>query len=135
MVRPADVRAIALALLGAVDDSTEEHLAFSVAGRGFAWTYLVRTTPKGPRLPNPDVLAVSCPLERKEMLIAAAPAIYFDDDHYRGYPAVLVRLPAVAKREIAGLIADAFQIQAAKPVKRKTAKKKAPVKAKTAKSR
>jgi hypothetical protein len=40
----------------------------------------------------PGVLAVRCRPERKELLLEAAPEIYFDDDHYRGYPAVLVRL-------------------------------------------
>ncbi|MDB5483067.1 MAG: hypothetical protein JWO83_4120 [Caulobacteraceae bacterium] len=41
------------------------------------------------------MLAVRCDLETKEMLIAAAPERFFDDDHYRGYPAVLVRLHAI----------------------------------------
>ena len=68
---------------------------------------------------NPRVLAVRCPIERKEFLIEAAPDIYFDDDHYRGYPAVLVRLEAIGETELAALLADACAMQAAKPKRRK----------------
>ena len=118
MITHAQVRRLALALPDAADDSTPERLVFSVGGRGFAWTYLGRVAPKKPRIAFPDVLAVSCPLERKEMLVAAAPDIYFDDDHYRGYPAVLVRLKQVPKAEFAALLGDACRIQASKPPKR-----------------
>jgi hypothetical protein len=46
------------------------------------------------------VLAVRCPLEIKGLLIPAAPDIFFDDDHYRDYRAMLVRLPVVAPDEL-----------------------------------
>ena len=42
---------------------------------------------------------------RKELLIEAAPDRFFDDPHYRGYPAVLVRLKAIGKRELGALFA------------------------------
>lgn len=122
MLTHAQVRRLALALPAAVDESTPERLVFSIGGRGFAWTYFGRVVPKKPRVAFPDVLAVSCPLERKEMLLAAAPDIYFDDDHYRGYPAVLVRLKHVPKAEFAALLGDACRLHAAKPPKRPRAK-------------
>ena len=125
MITHAQVRRIAQALPDAVDDSTPERLVFSVGGRGFAWTYYGRVVPKKPRVAFPDVLAVSCPLERKEMLLDAAPDIYFDDDHYRGYPAVLVRLKQIPKAEFTALLGDACRLQAAKPPKRPRAKKAA----------
>ena len=125
MITHAQVCRIALALPGAADESSPERLVFSVGGRGFAWTYFGRVVPKEPRVAFPDVLAVSCPLERKEMLLAAAPDIYFDDDHYRGYPAVLVRLKQIPKAEFAALLTDACRLQAAKPPKRPRAKKAA----------
>jgi hypothetical protein len=109
------VRRLAAALPGAVDETEGESLAFTVAGKGFAWRYLVRRRPKTPRVLDPGVLAVRCPIERKEFLIEAAPDIYFDDDHYRGYPAVLVRLDTVAEGELAALLADACAWQATKP--------------------
>lgn len=115
------VRRIAAALPNAADASTPQRLAFEVAGRGFAWSYLRRVDPKKPRTPCLEVLAVRCPIERKEMLIEAAPNLYFDDDHYRGYPAVLVRLEAVGEAELAALLADACALQAAtKPRRRRS---------------
>ena len=123
-VTRAEVRKLALSFAGAVDETTPERLAFSVGGRGFAWTYYGRVEPKKPRVAFPDVLAVSCTLESKDMLIEAAPEVYFTDDHYRGYPAVLVRLKKVGKREFAALLENAWRIKAAeKPRKKKPATK------------
>jgi hypothetical protein len=109
---------IAAALPGATDKTEGERLVFTVGGQGFAWSALQRLRPKTPRVPNPRVLAVRCPMERKEFLIEAAPDIYFDDDHYRGYPAVLVRLDAVGEEELAALLAAACAWQASKPKRR-----------------
>jgi hypothetical protein len=115
MLDHAAVRRIAAALPGAADETEGQSLVFTVGGKGFAWRYLARAHPKKPRVLDPRVLAVRCPMERKEFLIEAAPHIYFDDDHYRGYPAVLVRLDAVEADELAALLADACAGQAAKP--------------------
>ncbi len=48
------------------------------------------------------------------MLIAAAPDRFFDDDHYRGYPAVLVRLAAVDELDFAALLAGGWRLSAPK---------------------
>ena len=65
-------------------------------------------------LTHTEVLAVRCPFETKELLIAAAPDIFFDDDHYRGDRAVLVRLPVVAPDELDSLLRRACDFQAAR---------------------
>jgi hypothetical protein len=109
------VRRIAAALPGATDKTEGERLVFTVGGQGFAWSALQRLRPKTPRVPNPRVLAVRCPMERKEFLIEAAPDIYCDDDHYRGWPAVLVRLDAIEEDELAALLTDACAWQASQP--------------------
>jgi hypothetical protein len=114
MVEAAEVRRLALALAGVADESTAERLVFSLAGKGVAWTWNERVEPKRPRRPRLDVLAVRCELERKEMLIAARPAIYFDEPHYLGFPAVLVRLPAIDAEELAHLLAAAHALRAPK---------------------
>lgn len=114
MVESAQVRSLVAVLPGAVDESTLERLVFSCGGRGFAWTFMQRDAPRKPRRPNLDVLAISCTLDHKEMLIEAAPDIFFDDDHYRGYPAVLTRLPVIAEPELANLLQKACALQAAK---------------------
>jgi hypothetical protein len=108
------VRKIALALPEVTDESDGDTLRFSVGGKGFAWTYLQRVASQKPRIACPYVLAVRCQIERKEMLIDAEPQIFFDDDHYRGYPAVLVRLATVDKKTLATLLDAGWRIQAPK---------------------
>jgi hypothetical protein len=113
MVDHSTARRLALALPeveGEVEDGPSDRpLAFSVRGKGLAWTYMARATPKGRREPVPEVLAVRCLLESKAMLLEAAPEIYFDDDHYRGYPAVLVRLAAIDEAELAARLKEAWR--------------------------
>jgi hypothetical protein len=116
MVEAARVRALAAALPAASDASQGERLVFEVAGKGFAWTWLERAHPKKPRLPRPDVLAIRCEMERKEMLLAAAPEVFFDEDHYRGYPAILARLDVIDEDELAELLAGAWRLVAPKPL-------------------
>jgi hypothetical protein len=114
MVEAARVRALAAALPAACDVSDGERLVFEVAGKGFAWTWNERVHPKKPRRPRADVLAIRCPIELKEMLVAAAPQTFFDEDHYRGYPAVLARLDAIEEAELAGLLEGAWRLIAPK---------------------
>ncbi len=115
MVSPARVRKLVTALDGAVDESSNARLVFSVVQKGFAWTFMRRPAPKAKRVPDLGVLAVACTLESKQMLIEAAPDIYFDDDHYRGFPAVLVRLQAIGEKELAALLKAGLALKAAKP--------------------
>ena len=124
MVDIPTVRRLATELPGAKDSSDETRLVFEVAGRGFAWSYLERVDPKKPRRPRLDTLAIRCPIERKEMLIEAAPDRFFDDDHYRGYAALLVRLWVIDEEELKPLLTDAWRMMSekapARPRKRKT---------------
>ncbi len=115
MTDRATLEAIVANIAGAENGSTADHLGFSIAGRGFAWTFMQRDFPKQRRWPNIDVLAISCPIERKELLIEAAPDIYFDDPHYKGYPAILTRLPVICDAELEDMLRTAAEIQAAKP--------------------
>ena len=108
------VRRLALALPQVVETSEGSRLAFEVEGRGFAWTFMVREARGKPRVPNPEVLAIRCELPRKELLIEAAPQVFFDDDHYRGFPAVLVRLAEVDEAELAALLQAAWRLRASK---------------------
>ncbi len=110
-----DVRRIALSLPGASEGA--DHFAFSVHNRGkekgFAWAWNERVTPKKPRVPRSDVLAVRVAGQQaKEMLLAADAAKFFTEPHYNGFPAVLVRLPAIDVDELAELITDAWRCQA-----------------------
>ncbi len=114
MADAALVRTLSMALPQAQDQSDGERLAFAVGGKGFCWTYLHRADPKKPRKADPGVLAIRCEPARKALLIEAAPEVFFDDDHYRGFPAVLVRLPAVDEAELAALLKAAWRLRAPK---------------------
>ena len=46
------------------------------------------------------------------MLLGSDPAKFFTEPHYNGFPAVLVRLPAVEADELRELITDAWRCQA-----------------------
>ena len=114
MVDGKALRGMIAALDGANDASTSDVWTFEVAGKKFAWSYRERVHPKKARAPRLDIMAVSCPTPRKELLVEAAPDRFFDDDHYRGYPAVLVRLDVVDLDELASLLADACRAQSGK---------------------
>jgi hypothetical protein len=117
MATQADVRRIALALPDTVEASGR--FAFSVRNRdklkGFAWVWLERTHPRKARVPQPKVLAVrTASLDDKEFLLAADPTIFFTEPHYNGYPAVLVRLPAVRVPKLRAILTEAWRAQAPK---------------------
>ena len=119
MVDSLRVRQLAAAIPGARDDSTDDRLAFGCGERGFAWTFMQRDAPKQPRRPNLEVLAISCPLETKALLVEAAPDIYFDDPHYNGFPAVLTRLTVIGEDELAERLAAAVAYEISRPPKRR----------------
>jgi hypothetical protein len=106
------VRRIALSLPEAEDRSSVTALDFHVRGKRFAWSWLERVGEKGPRQPRLDVLAVRCAAEEKESILGSDPRKFFTTDHYRGFPAVLVRLDEVDERELRGLLTAAWRCQA-----------------------
>jgi hypothetical protein len=117
MATQADVRRIALSLPGA--EEAPDHFAFSVRNKGkpkgFVWVWMERVDPKKPRVPEPRVIAVRvASLDDKEFLLALNPSKFFTEPHYNGYPAVLVRLPAVTARELRPLITEAWRCMAPK---------------------
>jgi hypothetical protein len=119
MVDIPTLRRLALALPEVEASPEGERLAFSVRGKGIAWSYFARAHPKGRRELVEGVIAVRCLRETKDMLLEVAPERFFDDDHYRGYPAVLVRLAAIDEAELAGLLAQAWRILAPKALVRR----------------
>lgn len=47
------------------------------------------------RMKDAETLVVMCALEEKEMLLELDPTVFFETDHYKGWPAMLVRLQAI----------------------------------------
>lgn len=64
------------------------------------------------RLREPDVVVLRCPLDEKEFLMQAAPEVYFETDHYKGWPAVLARLSAIDPDELAAMIEKTWRSEA-----------------------
>ena len=64
------------------------------------------------RVKDAQTLVCMCPLPEKEMLMQAEPAVFYETDHYRGYPAVLLRLADADDATIAGRIEAAYRMQA-----------------------
>lgn len=117
MATQADVRRIALSLPGTVEAS--DRFAFSVANKGklkgFVWVWMERVVPKKPRVPQPKVIAVRvASLADKDLVLGLDPEKFFTEPHYNGFPAVLVRLPAVSVKELRPLIMEAWRCQAPK---------------------
>jgi hypothetical protein len=114
MASQADVRRIALSLPGTIEDGG---FRFAVAGKGFAWAWMQRVEPKRPRVPNPDVIAVRVANElEKQALLSLDTDIFFTEPHYDGYPAVLVRLPAIDLELLEQVLTDAWLCRAPKNV-------------------
>jgi hypothetical protein len=112
-----DVRRLALALPEVITD--DEQLTFSVTvkgkSKGFAWPWNERVEPKKPKVRNLDVYAVRVANgTEKEMLLDSDPAKFFTEDHYNGFPAVLVRIAALDVDELEELLTDAWRCMAPK---------------------
>ncbi len=59
--------------------------------------------------PEDGSIVIKIPIDERDMRIEAAPDIYFITDHYKAWPAVLVRLAKLSKAELKALIARAWR--------------------------
>jgi hypothetical protein len=64
------------------------------------------------RIKDADTLVLMVPLEHKELLMEMAPETYFETDHYKGWPAVLVRLSAISDEELGQRLTEAWRHRA-----------------------
>ena len=58
------------------------------------------------------LMGVVADLDDREALLQGDPDVYFTTPHYEGSPHVLVRLEAVDREELAGLVEDAWRLTA-----------------------
>jgi hypothetical protein len=70
------------------------------------------------RLRDKDTFAIHCPLEEKSLLIENVPNIYFETDHYKGWPYILMHLDAVSDAELAHRIKLAWHAKAPAKLKK-----------------
>lgn len=73
------------------------------------------------RLRDPGILAIACPMEEKPLLMEAASEIYFETDHYKGWPYILIRLDAVSDDELTHRFRIAWQMRASARLKKSVA--------------
>jgi hypothetical protein len=115
MATQADVRRIALAL--PETEETEGRFAFSVRNKGklegFAWVWMERVDPKKARVANPAVVAIRvASVAERDAMVSAEPAKFFTEPHYAGFPAVLVRLSEVTRRDLQLLLKEGWRCMA-----------------------
>jgi hypothetical protein len=82
-----------------------------------AWERPLRPSDRaalGASAPSGPILAVHVPLDVKELLLAARPKVYFTTPHFNGWPAILVRLPAIRANELHALLRQAWLQRAPK---------------------
>jgi hypothetical protein len=66
------------------------------------------------RLKDAATLVLLCPTEQKTLLMEISPDIYFETDHYVGYPAVLIQLAVISDEELSLRLEDAWRFKAPK---------------------
>ena len=77
------------------------------------------TSKRSPKVPNPDVLAVRVAnLTAKEILLGSDSKKFFTEDHYNGFPAILVRLEEVTSEDLEDLILEAWRTKCEKSLLR-----------------
>jgi hypothetical protein len=121
MATQADVRRIALSLPGAQEG--KDRFAFFVMDKGkpkgFAWVWLERAEGKTARVPNKDVLAVRVTNNaQKDLILASDRKKFFTEQHYNGYPAILVRLKEATVADLRVLLEEAWRCRAPKALLR-----------------
>lgn len=69
----------------------------------------------------PGEMVLHCPLEQKDLLMEMAPEIYWQTEHFRGWPGLLVRLEVIGDEELALRLTDAWRFRAPKKLAEKLA--------------
>ena len=66
------------------------------------------------RLKDADTLVLACGLDEKELLLEADPKVYFETEHYKGWPWVLVRLRQIGAADLRHRLEQAWRLRAPK---------------------
>jgi hypothetical protein len=113
-----DLRRIAAELPEVVVAEGERFaLSIPVKGKqkGFVWAWAEKVHPKHPRVMNNSVMAIVVPsLSAKDVIHSSLGAAAVEDPHYRGYPAVLVRLSEIGRDALQDLVIEAWRCKAPK---------------------
>lgn len=96
----ARIERLAEGLPGVTPGTSYGNSALKVAGRTFV------------ALKAADLIVLMAPIEEKERLMEMAPDIYFETDHYKGWPALLVRAGAIGDEELGLRLTEAWRAKA-----------------------
>ena len=91
------VMAFGLTLPGTEESTSYGKPAVRVRGKAFLFPGRERGS-----------FAVMAPIEEKELLIETDPQTFWETDHYRGYPAVLVRFGSPDRERVENVIRRAW---------------------------
>ena len=121
MVTMADLDELAMAMPETTRELTDDgRPSYLVHGKMFCFHRSRRPDAVDPETGErlSDVVMFRVPgLEEKELLLSDDRGIYFTTPHFRGYPAVLVRIPALERldrQELRDVVVDAWLTRAQK---------------------
>lgn len=101
------VQEIAGSLPNVVDSSSSRGVAFKVRGKLIACAAIHKSA-------EPSSLMVRIDFDERDRLLAADPETYYVTDHYRAYPAILVRLSRTDREALRELLESAARFVSAK---------------------
>jgi hypothetical protein len=61
---------------------------------------------------GPNEMVLHCPIEQKDLLMEMAPDIYWQTDHFKGWPGLLVRMEIISDEELGLRLEDAYRFRA-----------------------
>src|SRR6476661_9882319 len=113
-----DVSRLALKMPEAVESDMRGNRAWKVKDKLFVWERPLRQSDLkalGDGAPKEPILGARGEhLGAKEALIQSEPDVFFTTPHFDGYPAVLVRLPAISKEILEEIVIEAWLARAPK---------------------
>lgn len=87
---------------------TEEGMSYGTPAFRVARKFLLRLKEDG------DSIAIKTDYDTRDLLMAADPHTFYITDHYRGYPALLVRLSSVHRDDLRKLMQESWRRLASK---------------------
>ena len=108
MVTLDTIRELALALPEVTEGSSYGTTGFRLKDK-----FLGRLRPEG------DVFVLRMNIDQRDILATSQPEKFYFTDHYKDYPAVLIRMEAIEREEMQDLLAEAWFFVAPKRVAEK----------------
>lgn len=110
-----DVREIALSMPDVIETTAYGMPAFKAGKKRFAGQPVARPDVE------PNSLGVHVSFEERDRLMTAQPEVYYLTDHFAPYPAVLVRLSNISRRQLRELLGAAWRsvMEGSSPGKKK----------------